>query len=229
MSKLQRRIGRERQTLVDARDVLGRRKNERTVELDRYLSSSASGRRRCARHGAVRASAAALSELERDEKSLNDRIVALERARREAESSRRRYPAAAITTADWASSTGPCRGASCTSSHATGPNNTRLPWHGIGIAAPAGHAVRAIRGGHGQPRGNARDLPHVVLVDHGGGYYSFYGYLSDATVAPRRAGHQGQILGHVGGGSSDQDPSALRDPGPGRIALDPSTWLKTRR
>src|SRR6185295_7393059 len=38
MSKLQRRIGRERQTLVDGRDVLGRRKNERTVELDRYLS-----------------------------------------------------------------------------------------------------------------------------------------------------------------------------------------------
>src|SRR2546426_8233921 len=38
MSKLQRRIGRERQTLVDARDVLGRRKNERTEELDRYLA-----------------------------------------------------------------------------------------------------------------------------------------------------------------------------------------------
>src|SRR6266704_1521057 len=37
-SKLQRRIGRERQTLVDARDVLGRRKNERTEELDRYLA-----------------------------------------------------------------------------------------------------------------------------------------------------------------------------------------------
>src|SRR6266849_3255859 len=38
MSKLQRRIGRERQTLVDARDVLGHRKIERTEELDRYLA-----------------------------------------------------------------------------------------------------------------------------------------------------------------------------------------------
>src|SRR6059058_5272390 len=86
MSKLQRRIGRERQTLVDARDALGRRKNERTQELDRYLSlererqTSLRETRRSAREALQR-----LSELERDEKGLNDRIVALERARREAE------------------------------------------------------------------------------------------------------------------------------------------------
>src|SRR5437667_4838977 len=74
MSKLQRRIGRERQTLVDARDALARRKNERTEELDRYLSlererqASLRETRRSARHALER-----LSELERDEKSLNDR------------------------------------------------------------------------------------------------------------------------------------------------------------
>src|SRR2546422_5282644 len=100
MSKLQRRIGRERQTLVDARDVLGRRKNERTEELDRYLAleherqTSLRETRRSAREALQR-----LSELERDEKSLNDRIVALERARREAEA-RGAASAAAITTAD---------------------------------------------------------------------------------------------------------------------------------
>src|SRR5256885_7701775 len=69
MSKLQRRIGRERQTLVDARDVLGRRKNERTEELDRYLAleherqTSLRETRRSAREALQR-----LSELERDEK-----------------------------------------------------------------------------------------------------------------------------------------------------------------
>jgi len=83
MSKLQRRIGRERQTLVDGRDALGRRKTERTEELDRYLSlererqTSLRETRRSAREALQR-----LSELERDEKGLNDRIVALERARR---------------------------------------------------------------------------------------------------------------------------------------------------
>src|SRR5213596_3170092 len=100
MSKLQRRIGRERQTLVDARDVLGRRRNERTEELDRYLAlererqTSLRETRRSAREALQR-----LSELERDEKTLNDRIVALERARREAEA-RGAATAAAITSAD---------------------------------------------------------------------------------------------------------------------------------
>src|SRR5260370_36379441 len=101
MSKLQRRIGRERQTLVDARDVLGRRKNERTEELDRYLAlererqTSLREARRSAREALQR-----LSELERDGQSLNDRIVALERARREAEARGAATAAAAITTAD---------------------------------------------------------------------------------------------------------------------------------
>src|SRR5439155_8470024 len=37
MFKLQRRIARERQMLVDARDQLGRRRQERADELDRYV------------------------------------------------------------------------------------------------------------------------------------------------------------------------------------------------
>src|SRR5216683_1183252 len=83
MAKLQRRIAGERKTLVNARDALGRRKDERTEELDRYLAlererqTSLRETRRSAREALQR-----LSELERDEKSLNDRIVALERAPR---------------------------------------------------------------------------------------------------------------------------------------------------
>src|SRR5213594_2640830 len=101
MSKLQRRIGRERQTLVDARNVLGRRKNQRTEELDRYLAlertreASLAETRRSAREAAER-----LSQLERDERGLNDRVAALERARREAEARGVARAAASITTAD---------------------------------------------------------------------------------------------------------------------------------
>src|SRR3989449_85250 len=101
MSKLQRRIARERQTLVDGRDALGRRKSERTEELDRYLQleherqASLRETRRNTREAQQR-----LSELERDEKTLNDRIAALERARREAEARGVAPGAAAITTAD---------------------------------------------------------------------------------------------------------------------------------
>jgi len=232
MSKLQRRIGRERQTLVDARDVLGRRKNERTEELDRYLAlererqTSLRETRRSAREALQR-----LSELERDEKSLNDRIVALERARREAEARGAATAAAAITTADLGQLDWPVQGRIVYQfGTATGPNNTRLPWHGIGIAAPAGTPVRTIAGGTVSLAGPLGTYLKSVLVDHGGGYYSFYGYLNDATVAKGERVTKGQILGHVGGGSSDQGPHLhFEIRGQGGIALDPVNWLKTRR
>jgi len=232
MSKLQRRIGRERQTLVDGRDALGRRKNERTEELDRYLSlererqTSLRETRRSAREALQR-----LSELERDEKGLNDRIVALERARREAEARGAATAAAAITTADLGQLDWPVEGRIVYQfGTATGPNNTRIPWHGIGIAAPAGTPVRAIAGGSVSLAGPLGTYLFSVLVDHGGGFYTFYGYLSDVSVARGERITKGQILGHVGGGSSDQGPHLhFEIRGQGGIALDPVNWLKTRR
>ena len=233
MSKLQRRIGRERQTLVDARDALGRRKNERTQELDRYLSlererqTSLRETRRSAREALQR-----LSELERDEKSLNDRIVALERARREAEARGAATAAAAITTADLGQLDWPVQGRIVYQfGTAAGPNKTRIPWHGIGIAAPAGTPVRAIAGGTVSLAGPLGTYLTSVLIDHGGGYYSFYGYLSDpAAVTHGERVVKGQVIGRVGGGSSDQGPHLhFEIRGQGGIALDPVNWLKTRR
>jgi septal ring factor EnvC (AmiA/AmiB activator) len=232
MSKLQRRIGRERQTLVDARDALGRRKSERTDELDRYLTlererqASLRETRRSAREAQQR-----LSELERDEKSLNDRITALERARREAEARGAATAAAAITTADLGQLDWPVEGRIVYQfGTATGPNNTRIPWHGIGIAAPVGTPVRAIAGGSVSLAGPLGTYLTSVLIDHGGGYYSFYGYLSDATVTQGERVVKGQLVGHVGGGSSSQGPHLhFEIRGQGGIALDPVNWLRTRR
>jgi len=232
MSKLQRRIARERQTLVDARDALGRRKNERTQELDRYLAlererqASLRETRRSAREAQQR-----LSELERDEKSLNDRIATLERARREALARGAATPAAAITTADLGQLDWPVEGRILYQfGTATGPNNTRIPWHGIGIAAPTGTPVRAIASGTVSLAGPMRTYLTSVLIDHGGGYYSFYGYLSDAVVTPGERVVKGQVLGHVGGGSSEQGSHLhFEIRGQGGIALDPINWLKTRR
>src|SRR6266581_991635 len=101
MTKLRNRIARERQSLLDARDALGRRRSERGDELQRYVSleharqASLVETRRSAREAEQR-----LSSLERDERSLNDRIAALERARREAEARGAATAAATITTAD---------------------------------------------------------------------------------------------------------------------------------
>ena len=232
MSKLQRRIARERQTLVDARDALGRRKNERTDELQRYLAlehtreASLAETRRSAREAAER-----LSQLERDEKGLNDRIAALERARREAEARGAATAAASITTADLGQLEWPVDGKIVYQfGTAVGPNNTRIPWHGIGIAAPEGTPVRAIASGSVSLAGPLGTYLTSVLLDHGGGYYSFYGYLSDAAVAKGERVVKGQIIGHVGGASSDRGPHLhFEIRGQGGIALDPINWLKTHK
>src|SRR3989449_3204621 len=232
MAKLQRRIAGERKTLVNARDALGHRKDERTEELDRYVSlererqASLRETRRSAREAQQR-----LSELERDEKSLNDRVVALERARPEAEAPRAATAAAAITPADPGQLAWPVPSPIVYQfGTATGPNNTRVPWHGIGIAAPAGTPVRAIAGGTVSLAGPLGTYLTSVLVDHGGGYYTFYGYLRDAAVTRGERVAKGQVLGHVGGESSDQGPHLhFEIRGQGGIALDPVNWLKTRR
>src|SRR5712691_3961433 len=232
MFKLQRRIARERQTLVDARDALGRRKHERTDELQRYLAlehtrqASLRETRRSAREAAQR-----LSQLERDEKGLNDRIAALERARREAEARGAVTAAASITTADLGQLDWPVEGKIVYQfGTATGPNNTRVPWHGIGIAAPTGTPVRAIAGGTVSLAGPLGTYLTSVLVDHGGGYYSFYGSLNDATVTHGERVTKGQTLGHVGGESSDRGPHLhFEIRGQGGIALDPINWLKTHK
>lgn len=232
MFKLQSRIARERQTLVDARDALGRRKNERTQELDRYLQleherqASLHETRRSAREAQQR-----LSQLEHDEKGLNDRIAALERARREAEARGAATAAATITTADLGQLDWPVEGKVLYQfGTATGPNNTRIPWHGIGIAAPAGTPVRAIAAGTVSLAGPLGTYLTSVLIDHGGGYYTFYGYLNDATVASGQRVLKGQVVGHVGGAASDQGPHLhFEIRGQGGIALDPVNWLKRQR
>lgn len=231
MSKLQRRIARERQTLVDARDALGRRKTERTEELDRYLAlerqrqASLTETRRSAREAQQR-----LSQLERDEKGLNDRIAALERSRREAEA-RGAATAAAITTADLGQLDWPVDGRIIYQfGAASGPNKTRIPWHGIGIAAPIGTPVRAIASGTVSLAGPLGTYLTSVLLDHGGGYYSFYGDLNDASVTQGERVMKGAVIGHVGGAASDQGPHLhFEIRGQGGIALDPINWLKTRR
>ena len=231
MSKLQRRIAHERETLVDARDALARRKTERTEELDRYLAlererqASLRATRRSARVAEQR-----LSELERDEKSLNDRIAVLERARLEAEA-RGAAGAATITTADLGQLDWPVDGKVLYQfGTAAGPNKTRIPWHGIGIAAPVGTPVRAVAGGTVSLAGTLGTYLKSVLIDHGGGYYTFYGYLNDASVTQAERVYRGQVIGHVGGGSSDQGAHLhFEIRGRGGIALDPINWLKARK
>lgn len=232
MFKLRDRIAQERQGLVAARDQLARRKTERTEELQRYerLERERQASLRETRRSS-RAAEQRLSELERNEHMLNDRIAALERARREAEARGVTAGAGSITAADLGRLDWPLQGKIVYQfGTAAGPNNTRIPWHGIGIAAPVGTPVRAVENGVVSLAGPLGTYLTSVLIDHGGGYYTFYGYLADATVAKGDRVTRGQVVGHVGGTSSDEGPHLhFEIRGQGGIALDPMNWLAPKR
>lgn len=234
MHKLRDRVARQRQLLVDSRETLARRKRERTGELDRYLAlerareSNLRETRRSARQAEQR-----LSQLERDERALNDRIEALERARREAEARGAATGAGSITTADLGSLDWPVEGGGRVIypfGTTVGPNNTRIPRHGIGIRAPVGAAVKAVAPGTVSLAGPLGLYLTSVLIDHGGGYYTFYAYLNDATVRQGDRVVRGQVIGHVGGETSDEGPHLhFEIRGQGGIALDPGNWLRRPR
>src|SRR5438093_1776225 len=133
MFKLRNRVARERQMLGEARDQLGRRSHERTDELDRYLQleharkQSLRDTRRSARAAEQR-----LSRLEQDERHVNDLLASLERARRDAEARGAAAGTPTITTASLGALDWPVDGRLVYQfGTAAGPNNTRIPWHGI--------------------------------------------------------------------------------------------------
>src|SRR2546428_691088 len=175
MTKLRNRIARERQSLLDARDPLGRRRSERGDALPRYVGleharqASLVETRRSAPEAEQR-----LSALERAERSLNDRIAALERARREAEARGAATAAATITTADLRQLDWPVDGKILYQfGTAARPHNTRLPLHALRVAAPGRTDLRSVAAGSVSLAGPLGTYLTSVLLNHGGGYYTF--------------------------------------------------------
>jgi septal ring factor EnvC (AmiA/AmiB activator) len=231
MTKLKNRVARERAGLVGARDALGRRKTERAGELRRYvdLARQREGNLRATKRS-LREAERRLSEKEREEKRLNDVIAALERARREAEARGATATAATITENSLGRLDWPIDGRVVYQfGPAPGPNNTRITWHGIGIAAPEGTPVKAVAAGTVALVGPLGTYLTTVIIDHGRGYYTVYATLKDAVVTKGERVLRGQIVGRVGGANSAQGAHLhFEIRGQDQIALDPLNWLRRR-
>jgi murein DD-endopeptidase MepM/ murein hydrolase activator NlpD len=69
-----------------------------------------------------------------------------------------------------------------------------------------------------------------VILDHGGGYYTIYASMSDATVKKGDRVVRGQVIGHVGGETTDEGAHLhFEIRGQGGIPLDPANWLRSPR
>jgi septal ring factor EnvC (AmiA/AmiB activator) len=113
------------------------------------------------------------------------------------------------------------------------PNGTVLRWNGIGIAAPPGTPVHAVRAGSVVLAGPFEGYGPTVVLSHGGGFYTLYLYLEDIGVVEGRNVAAGQVLGTVGGSQTPEGPHLefqIRAPigGGSPQAMDPLQWLKSR-
>ena len=181
------------------------------------------------------ATANRLEELEADEARLTGLIDDLEVRRRELEAAATGPAAAAtLTDADAGLLDWPLDGRLIYRfGRDQRPNGTVLRWNGIGLAAPTGTPVRAVRPGRVVLAGPFEGYGPTVVLSHGEGVYTLYLYLEEIGVVEGRDVEAGQVVGTVGGADTPEGPHIefqIRAPrGSGAPqALDPMEWLRPR-
>jgi septal ring factor EnvC (AmiA/AmiB activator) len=99
--------------------------------------------------------------------------------------------------------------------------------NGIEIAAPERAPVNAVHPGTVDYADPFTGFGNLVIVDHGGNYYSLYGYMASIAVSRGQQVDAGTELGRVG--TAPAGPAALyfelRVDG---RSVDPIQWLKPR-
>lgn len=233
VQELHDRVAEQRDDLLTARSDLARRRDERAEENERFRQLEQQRERSLQiSQREQRQMEQRLQQLARDEARLNDLIAALERRRRAVEAAPGAVAAPArITTSDLGQLDWPVSGELI---YRFGrqrlPNNTTILWHGIGIATPPGTPVRAIAAGTVRVALPLGTYGPSVIIDHGGGFYTVYGFLGDIAVRQGQSVQKGQTIGQSGGENSDQGPHIhFEIRGRDGQALDPIAWLRQRR
>ena len=177
-----------------------------------------------------------LGKIEADETRMTGLIADLERRRIEEERRRSVAPASGGTlsdsdegTLDW-----PLDGDLLYHfGRERRPNGLVLRWNGIGIQAPPGTPVRAVRSGRVVLAGPFEGYGPTVVLSHGNGFYTLYLYLEDIGVVEGRDVDAGQVVGTVGGRDTPEGAHLefqIRAPvnGGAPQAQDPLKWLRPR-
>jgi septal ring factor EnvC (AmiA/AmiB activator) len=100
--------------------------------------------------------------------------------------------------------------------------------NGIDITAAAGTPVRAVaRGRVDFTSDDFAAFGQVVVVNHGGGYYTLYGHLSEILVRQGQEVAAGLTIGRVGDSGTSLKGTVLHfEVRQGGSALDPEEWLR---
>jgi septal ring factor EnvC (AmiA/AmiB activator) len=99
---------------------------------------------------------------------------------------------------------------------------------GIEIAAAFGSEVHAVAAGKVLHAGEMEGFGQLVVLDHGGGMMSVYGYGSALHVAAKQLVAQGDLLMDVGEAATSRQPSLYFEISQGAKAQDPLRFLGRR-
>jgi septal ring factor EnvC (AmiA/AmiB activator) len=106
-----------------------------------------------------------------------------------------------------------------------GPKRAKVPHHGLSIASDVGSPVKSVADGAVTYTGRLRGYGQIVIVDHGGGYFTLYGHLSEVRCFKGQILLQGDVVGTVGESGSLTGPQLYFEFRENRIQVDPILWL----
>jgi len=99
---------------------------------------------------------------------------------------------------------------------------------GIEIASPEGKDIVAVADGAAIYADWFKGYGQLIILDHGGGYFTLYAHASEILVRPGESVSRGQVIGKVGDTGSLEGPQLyfeLRHKGKPQ---DPLVWLQPR-
>lgn len=234
VTSLENDLARQNAELRDRMSALGALRQDRLSEVAQLRSVESEHRTSIQQYREREASATGrIEELAADEGRMTSLIDELEVRRRELDA-RRRAGVATLAEGDRGSLDWPVEGRVL---YGFGPsrraNGTVIRWNGIGIAAPTGTPVRAVRAGVVAYAAPFEGYGPTVIVGHGDGIYTLYAYLEEIGVVQGREVTAGQVVGTVGGADTPEGSHLefqIRVPTDGGSpqAQDPLPWLRPR-
>ena len=102
---------------------------------------------------------------------------------------------------------------------------TQIFRKGVEFSARMGERVRAVAPGRVRFAGWFRGYGKIVILDHGAGYFTVSGQLSQIQVQVGEKVKSGQVVGTVGETGSLEGPGLYFEVRRGGVPLNPAEWL----
>ena len=99
-----------------------------------------------------------------------------------------------------------------------------LKWDGVKIGADAGNEVHAVHSGRVVFADWFRNLGLLIILDHGAGYMSLYGYNQSLLKKPGDWVLPGETIAYVGDSGGQESPAVYFEIRHNGKPLDPSLW-----